>query len=206
MADSERRRGRRGPRKEPEERKDFLIQARVPRDLQQTLRREAARRRLSVSHLIRNVLEDTFDLVENVVDQVDTLVQDSVDLADQVRRDATKIARSATGLRDRSAAREGRRETPESGAGAAETRAESAAADTAATESPAADNAPAPAPAPAPGPLAHVLAWNRVVLNRDAECARCGAQLARGSQAHLGLSQQPAAPPAWLCDPCLGEL
>ena len=47
-----------------ERRKDRLIQTRVPRDLESTLKREARRRRLTVSHLIRNVLEDAFQLVD----------------------------------------------------------------------------------------------------------------------------------------------
>ncbi|MGD8860384.1 MAG: hypothetical protein PVI30_10250 [Myxococcales bacterium] len=170
-----RRSRRRGPRKDPEERKDYLIQARVPRDLQSTLKHEAARRRLSVSHLIRNVLEDTFDLVDNVVTEVDHIVSDSVGLAEQVTRDARKVARSAAGVRERP-----RRAEPEA-AGAAE-------------------------PVEQDDPLAHVLAWNRVVLNRPAECARCGAALGKGSEAHLGLSQDPGAPPAWLCQGCLAEL
>ena len=51
----------------PSPRKDRLIQTRVPRDLEATLRLEARRRRLTVSHLIRSVLEDAFDLVDDVV-------------------------------------------------------------------------------------------------------------------------------------------
>lgn len=86
---------RRGPRKDAASRKDRLIQARVPRNLASTLQHEARRRRLSVSHLIRNVLEDTFQLVDHVVTEVDNLVSGSVELASQVRRDAAQIARTA---------------------------------------------------------------------------------------------------------------
>jgi hypothetical protein len=73
-------------------RKDRLIQTRVARDLESTLKREAERRRLSVSHLIRNILEDTFQLVDDVVANVDGIVSDSVELARRVGRDARRVA------------------------------------------------------------------------------------------------------------------
>ncbi len=78
-------------------RKDRLIQARVPRDLETTLKEEARRRRLTVSHLIRNVLEDTFELVDGVVTNAEEIVNDSVRLAQSVRRSAermTSVARN----------------------------------------------------------------------------------------------------------------
>jgi hypothetical protein len=92
---------RRGPNKPADERKDYLIQARVPRDLDEVLKQDAKRRRLSVSHLIRNVLQDTYELVDGVIGDVDQIVQDSVKLSGRVTRDAKQIARSAAGLRER---------------------------------------------------------------------------------------------------------
>lgn len=74
------------------ERKDRLIQTRVPRDLEATLKSEARRRRVTVSHLIRNALEDAFDLVGGVVADVDQLVTDSVTLARNVGENARKLA------------------------------------------------------------------------------------------------------------------
>jgi hypothetical protein len=170
-------RRRRGHRKDAQTLKDRLIQTRVPRDLESALKDEASRRRLSVSHLIRNVLEDTFNLVDNVVAEVDNLVSDSVELANQVRRDARKIARSAT--------RAGKRGS----VGAAPSKAPRGM-----TASQVVD------------PLGHVYAWNRVVLNRASQCARCERVLDRGSAAHLGLTPDPAAEPIWLCDDCAREL
>jgi len=73
-------------------RKDRLIQTRVPRQLEVTLKREASRRRLTVSHLIRSVLEDAFELVDGVVADVDQIVSDSVHLARNVRRNARRLA------------------------------------------------------------------------------------------------------------------
>ena len=84
--------GRRGRRALPaDERKDRLIQTRVADELESTLREEAKRRRVTVSQLIRNVLEDTFDLVDDVV-------AGTARLAQTVRRDALRIRESAQGL------------------------------------------------------------------------------------------------------------
>ncbi len=85
-------RGKRGRKALPGgERKDRLIQTRVADDLDHTLREEAKKRRLSVSQLIRNVLEDTFNLVDDVMTE-------TAKLAQTVRRDAARIRDSAQGL------------------------------------------------------------------------------------------------------------
>ena len=73
-------------------RKDRLIQTRVPRELEATLKEEAKRRRLSLSHLIRNALEDTFQLVDGMVADMDQIVSDSVHLAKNVHRNARRLA------------------------------------------------------------------------------------------------------------------
>jgi hypothetical protein len=76
------------------QRKEKLVQARVPGLLDETLREEARRNRVSVSQLIRNVLEDTFNLVENAVTEAASLGQ-------TVKRDAQRLADSAKGRRRR---------------------------------------------------------------------------------------------------------
>ncbi len=194
--------------------KDRLIQTRVPERLESVLKEEAKKRRLTVSHLIRNVLEDTLDLVDTVVIGAGDLVGASVEIAEQVARDAGKIATTA---REVVRLRQGE---PEPGA----------------TPAPVASNAPPTSNAPsvagatravpvptipaipvvsepdstpiavANGDLDHVLAWNAVVVNRPAACASCETGLARGNPAHLGISSDPTRPPTWLCDACLGKL
>jgi len=77
-------------------RKDRLIQTRVPEDLETTLKEEAERRRLTVSHLIRSVLEDSFQLVDDVVSDFDKVVTGSVGLARNVSRNARKLAQAGT--------------------------------------------------------------------------------------------------------------
>ena len=85
------KRTRRGRTPLPEgERKDRLIQTRVAEDLDEALRREARRNRVTVSQLIRNVLEDAFHLVDNIV-------VGAANLTETVRRDAQRIAASAQG-------------------------------------------------------------------------------------------------------------
>lgn len=85
---SQRGRGRR-PAPE-EERKDRVIQTRVPKDLESTLKEAAEQKRMTVSHLIRNVLEDTFNLVDGIV-------ADSSALVENVTRDARRLAATARG-------------------------------------------------------------------------------------------------------------
>lgn len=148
----------------PGSRKDRLIQTRVATKLETTLKEEARKRRTTVSQMIRNILEDTFDLVDDVVANVDVIVSDSVDLAQEV-------GRAARGRRRGKAARRRCNPLPE-----AEER------------------------------LSHVQAWNEVVLNRAATCTRCGAELAKGSTAFLGVSSDPSAPTAWLCPAGVGAL
>lgn len=170
------RTGRADPASDPEEApgaarpKDRVVQTRVPRDLETTLKREARRRRLTVSHLVRNVLEDAFQLVDGVVANVDDLVNDSVELVRRVGSDARRVAGAV-----REATRPG-------------------------------EAAPPGEVAPPSADLAHVWAWNRVVLNRATDCSRCGRGLARGAVAHAGLSDDPSQPRAWLCDDCIDAL
>jgi hypothetical protein len=74
----------------PGERKDRLIQTRVAEDLDEALKAAAKQKRVTVSQLIRNVLEDTFHLVDNIV-------SGTASLTEAVRRDARRIAASARG-------------------------------------------------------------------------------------------------------------
>lgn len=54
--------------------------------------------------------------------------------------------------------------------------------------------------------LDEVYGWQDVILNRDGECARCGAGLALGHGAYLGLRERPGGPAVFLCSACLGRL
>ncbi len=84
-----------GDQNEVRLRKDRLIQTRVARDLESSLKREAHRRGLSVSHLIRSILEDALDLVEDTLENVDQIVSHSRALAQEVSRGARRVAERA---------------------------------------------------------------------------------------------------------------
>jgi len=86
------------------ERKDRLVQTRVPEKLETTLKDEARRRRTTVSQIIRNILEDTFSLVDGVVANVDQIVSDSVELAQTVGRDARRFGKLRQGAAEYSGA------------------------------------------------------------------------------------------------------
>ena len=131
-----------------------------------------------MSHLIRNLLEDSFNLVDNIVENVDDLVQDSIGLAEQLRRDAQRI-------------------------GARAKEATSGAGKSAPPDAPEADAAEAGETC---SDLSDVLAWNEVTLNRAASCAGCQTELARGTTAHMGIGGTGDGPPPWLCGTCLGNL
>lgn len=188
------------------QRKDRLIQTRVPQNLESTLKDEARKRRLSVSHLIRNVLEDTFNLVDNVVTEVDRVVADSVGMAQTLKRDAQRLAATARG---QTAHRES---SPPEANGSVPPAAPSAAAPEGPGDLQAAPPASPSAPAEAPvedalrnGPLADVFGFQELVLNRSAQCAACGTALTRGMHAFLGMTDQPG-PRVWVCQSCVSAI
>ncbi len=150
------------------ERKDRLIQTRVPRQLESTLKQEAQRQGTTVSELVREILEDALDLVDDVVADVDSIVTDAVALGRQVAAGAKRVAATARGR------------------GSGRPRAD-------------AD------PARVDGDLADVDAWNEVVLNRELQCSRCGAVLAKGASAFTGVGGSDPAR-SWLCTTCRAEV
>ena len=62
MTETRKKRG-----KQPRQTKDRVLQARIPRHLDEELREHAEQLGLSVSTVVRNVLLNTFELVEGVV-------------------------------------------------------------------------------------------------------------------------------------------
>jgi len=174
--------------------KDRLIQTRVPEKLENALKEEAKKRRLTVSHLIRNMLEDTLDLVDTVATGLDGIARSSAGLAEQVARDAGKIA---------AVARESFRR-PDDGAAPSHDEAPSPKPDVG-PASPGIGTARSAAPGP-PSAVESVLAWNPVVVNRATRCADCSSELERGANAFLGIQTDPSAPPVWMCASCTGKI
>jgi hypothetical protein len=216
------------------QRKDRLIQTRVPQNLESTLKDEARKRRLSVSHLIRNVLEDTFHLMDNVVHEVDRVVADSVGMAQTLRRDAQRLAATARG---RTSHRAGSQSEPDEAMGdAPEEDAEDLDATDADSVGPEAAETPQGDPeedglaeailgteaalSDPPGPpvaaqhvrtpqaFAEVFALQEAVVYRSASCCSCGMALRRGARAYFGLAEAGAIQraDAWLCADCTEAL
>jgi len=173
------------------QRKDRLIQTRVPQNLESTLKDEARKRRLSVSHLIRNVLEDTFNLVDNVVTEVDRVVTDSVEMAQTLKRDAARLAATARGETSHRQAPLSSHPPPEVVVSVAD-----------AEEEPEQDAYEADED----HPLKHVYGFQELILNRQAECAKCACVIARGTRAYLGMNDRPDMPRVWVCPDCMESL
>jgi hypothetical protein len=71
-----------------DERKERVIHTRVPESLDDEIKQRATDLGLSVSNLVRNILQNTFGLVEGIV-------QDSADIARSARGTATRGRRAA---------------------------------------------------------------------------------------------------------------
>jgi predicted DNA-binding ribbon-helix-helix protein len=178
------RQPRRGRTALPEgERKDRLIQTRVAGDLDDALRDEAKKQRLTVSQLIRNLLEDTFHLVDGIV-------ANTANLTAAVRRDALRLAASAKGGAARpagGAAAKGAGTTARGGAGTAARRV-------------------AVSSGGLPAAVQDVDAWQEVVVGRESVCDGCSKPLGRGEKALLGLLQGGSHARVWLCPACAARL
>lgn len=77
-----------------EEPKDRVLHTRIPESLEDAIKTKARRLRIPVSNLVRNVLEQTFQLVEEVVD-------DGLEIANTARRGAERVREAALRTRRR---------------------------------------------------------------------------------------------------------
>src|SRR5207244_5004258 len=71
-----------------DEPKDRVLHTRIPESLEDAIKEKARRLRIPVSNLVRNVLEQTFQLVEDVVG-------DGLELAEAARRGAERVRTAA---------------------------------------------------------------------------------------------------------------
>ena len=157
------------------------MHTRITDDLDEALQDAARRLRVPVSNLVRNVLEDVFDVVEAVTENVGGFVEDVVEEAQQLGRRFEGRWRERT-----SEARVHRVEVDRD------------------------DARPAPPHAPESPPAAtrefpDVAAWQPLVMNTGQDCAGCGRRMLRGDAAYLAVGG--ARPgPTFLCEPCLDAL
>ena len=151
------------------------MHTRISDDLDEALQDAARRLRVPVSNLVRNVLEDVFDVVEAVTENVGGFVEDVVEEAQHLGR------RWEGRFRERTAEARARRVEVER------------------DEAP-----PAPAKPPAPEPTARaefpdVAAWQPLVVNSPQDCAGCGRRILRGDAAYLAVGGTRPGP-TWLCE------
>lgn len=183
-------------------RKDRLIQTRVGEQLEQAIKDEAKKRRVTVSHLLRNVLEDCFNLVEGVVEgvveDVDTVVSDTLDLAHNVAFGAKRSRRS-----HRYDEFDEQPIDDEADTGEDEEEIESR---------PLLDDEKANAESVpdrdkiGKNPLDHIYAWNKVVVSQNVSCSICNRPIQKGREGYIGLSDEARRDRSWLCKSCINKL
>jgi hypothetical protein len=196
-------RKRRGRRKtDSSRRKDRLIQTRVGERLEQAIKAEAKRRRLTVSHLLRNVLEECFNLVDEVVDDVDTIVSDSLELAHKVTTDAKRAARRSIRShrynRFNEPSIDDEAKERESGV-EAENRTQTGDIKAVIDFDPVRNEI-------GKNSLSHIYAWNKVILSQRAYCSLCNSRIEKGEGGYVGLSDEPSHGRSWLCESCINKL
>jgi len=162
------------------------LHTRISDDLDEALQDAARRLRVPVSNLVRNVLEDVFDVVEAVTENVGGFVEDVVEEAQDLGR------RWEGRFRERTAEARARRFHHE--------RSERGEREPGHTPPP-----EPPAPESARSDFPDVAAWQPLVMNTVQDCAGCGRTLRRGDDAYLAVGG--ARPgPTFLCETCLDGL
>lgn len=156
------------------------MHTRISEDLDEALQDAARRLRLPVSNLVRNVLEDVFDVVEAVTENVGGFVEDVVEEAQHLGR------RFEGRFRERTAEARARRVEVDR------------------DEEPA-QKPPAPKAASIARDFPDVAAWQPLVMNTAQDCAGCGRQMRRGDNAYLAVGGTRPGP-IFLCEPCLDGL
>jgi hypothetical protein len=175
----ERRRERDQSAESGEDRKEKVLHTRVSEPLDDAIRRAAEELRVPVSNLVRNVLEDVFDVVEKVTGNVGDLIED--------------LGEGGYGRARRHRARRlARRFRREFGVERAEDEDEEAR-----------EVAEPPEPAKPPRrEFPDVVGWQPLILNGAQPCADCGREVARGGRAFVGLTAGGLSG-TWLCPSCM---
>jgi len=191
-------------------RRERVMHTRISRDLDEALRSAAEDLRVPVSNLVRNLLEDAFDVVETVTESIGSLVDDVVGEAQELKgrfRDDWQTPTREAVRQARERVREARGEARERFRQATQR----------------ADGEPAPEadqgvePPPSAGPdreelpdvelpeFPGIMGWQPFVLNTAQDCAGCGRSLTRGGRAYLGISAT-GRPASYLCGDCIDAL
>jgi hypothetical protein len=166
-----------------------VLHTRISEDLAEDIRRMAEDLRVPVSNIVRNVLEEAFTVVEQVTDNMGDLIEDVMDEAEAARE---RIRGRQRHMRGRG--RRGHRSSRRAGfQESSEDVEEELAADEAAE---ARDTTPMRDP---------VLGWQPLILAQAQRCAACESEIARGSQAYIGMTARGLGA-SYQCAACIAEL
>lgn len=166
------------------------MHTRISEDLDEALQDAARRLRVPVSNLVRNVLEDVFDVVEAVTENMGGFVEDVVEEAQSLgRRWEGRWRERTADARAKRVAVDREEERPRRPAPAAAP----------------AEPTPAAEPAHTSAEFPDVAAWQPLVMNGAQSCAGCGREMRRGDAAYLAVGGVRPGP-TFLCEPCLDGL
>ncbi len=194
------------------------MHTRISDDLDEALRSAAEDLRVPVSNLVRNLLEDAFDVVESVTESIGELVNDVVSEAQGLRGQVADDwgERAGDAVRDaRERVRRARREARERTRGArarAEASRESRPTESPGESEPAAETQTTGQNEAEPSATQRelsdfpgIVGWQPFVLNVAQTCAGCSRSLARGERGYLGVSAS-GRPGSTLCPQCADAL
>ncbi len=197
-------------------RKEKILHTRVSEQLSEDIRAFADELRVPASNLVRNVLEEVFTIVDSVSDDMGHLMDDVIEEAEGVRERIRRQAR-ARRSRTRGGRRERRRASGRIDPDAEDDfesefrrdeRAEAADAARSSVRTQARDAGDPTDEAAAAKPstaelFPEILGWQPLILNRAAECGRCGSAIASGESGFLGVGAA-GLTTTTLCGPCAG--
>lgn len=156
------------------------MHTRISEQLSDDIRRVADDLRVPVSNLVRNVLEEAFNVAETVTENMGDLIEEVIEDAERVGRRVQYMAK----------------EWSEEAAAAAE-EAETGFAPAADGDEPEPDEDPGP---PRPE-FPDVIGWQPLALNRITECSDCNRPMQRNERAFVGLARSGLSD-TFLCRAC----
>ena len=171
------------------------MHTRISEQLSDDIRRLAEDLRAPTSNLVRNVLEEVFEVVESVSGDVGDLFEDVLQEAESARDRIRRRRRRRRHAGDPAARKAG----PKWG-----DVAESEFQRDEAGETSEAEAHRKPTPPAGPPEFPEIIGWQPLVLNQTQDCRGCGRSLRRGSRAFVGLTETGLSR-LTLCRDCLQD-
>ena len=164
-----------------ERKKEKMLNLRIGEDLEGKLRSESERLKMPVSSLVRNILDNAFDLVDGVTRNVGDLVEDVVEDAVGVGGAFRSAVKDVLGAAPCADVGNG------NGNGDAE------------CDKP-------EQPRSAADLVDEVSVWSEVTIGKPAACASCSTAIPRWFKAHAGECDDAVGGLLYLCEPCMEKM